>query len=205
MNDIPARLNSGCVACCRWWFGKSGSLCWFWSHMLTLSWHNPFCLSHWQRFCLKSMKKKNKKNLKNSLILRFICTSEDLRIQGPGRDPIQVTIFVAGAGFVFACLALRCPSIMIEAFWSMRSIFVKLGDYSVSRGSQRGDSLSACSTHTRILECGCLGVCVCMCVFHVDQCDFNHSRLGFSATTSASGCNSRSYNWLITTASGRGI
>lgn len=175
-----------------------GLICWLCPGTTLFVWviDRDFALNRW---------KKKKENLKNSLILRFICTSEDLRIQGPGRDPIQVTICVAGAGFVFACLALRCPSIMIEGFWSMRSIFVKLGDYSVSRGSQRGDSLSACSTHTRIFECGCLGVCVCMCVFHVDQCDFNHSRLGFSATTSGSGCNSRSYNWLITTASGQGI
>lgn len=132
-----------------------GLICWLCPGTTLFVWviDRDFVLNRW----------KKKENLKNSLILRFVCTSEDLRIQGPSRDPIQVTIFVAGAGFVFACLALRCPSIMIEAFWSMRSIFVKLGDYSVSRSSQRGDSLSACSTHTRIFECGCLGVCVCVC------------------------------------------
>lgn len=88
MNDIPARLNSGCVACCRWWFGKSGSLCWFWSHMLTLSWHNPFCLSHWQRFCLKSMKKKKRKpkELLDPAVYLYFRGSKDLRTW-PGSNP----------------------------------------------------------------------------------------------------------------------
>lgn len=40
MNDIPTCLDSGCVACCCWWFGKSESL-----HRFRFCWQ-CVCLTH---------------------------------------------------------------------------------------------------------------------------------------------------------------
>lgn len=204
MNDIPASLSSGCVACCCWWFGKSGSLGWFRSHMLTLSWHN---LCVWviplPSLCYRSDWLTERTHSKVNRIIHLKDIWRTTLTYPHNLIILQALSGSHGAAGVLMLLLTpsRChhrpdPSETLDPGITL-SYCCCITD---------GDSLSACTsmcmgvhthTHTRVWLHGCIQVCVSLPVLSVS--------ISVSSTTvfpvfnfinipSSSGCNLKSHD-----------